>query len=254
MPASDWMPQAMPVILLLAAYLCGAIPTGYWVVKALKGIDIRTVGSGSTGATNVWRAAGKPACIFVLLCDIGKGTLPVAAGINALDNGLLSALSLPVAQWCPFMCAILALVGHSRSVFLNFGGGKSAATALGCVIAMNPLAAASSFGVFLVTVALTRYVSVGSMLAAFSSVLFTWLFGSHISYVAFCALGSTYIAVRHKANIQRLLSGTEPRIGQKSQSQSETQPAATAGNESELQASGSGASPTSTNPNESGEQ
>lgn len=229
------------VLLLLTAYLFGAIPTGYWVVKALKGVDIRTVGSGSTGATNVLRAAGKSACVFTLVVDIAKGAVPVAAAIDALNHGLITGIPAPVAQWWPFLAAIIAIIGHARSIFLNFAGGKSAATALGCVVAMNPLAAACSFTLFLSLVTLTRYVSIGSMIAAFSSAIFTWVFGGHISYVAFCTLGSIYICIRHKANIERLLAGTEPRIGQSKPAKPETEPA----RQNELEPSSSGDSQSS---------
>src|SRR5215813_1781309 len=113
--------------LIILGYLMGSLPTGYWLVKALKGIDVRTVGSGSTGATNVLRAAGKGAAAFVLLVDAAKGYLPVWLSIYLESQGLLSGTPLPDLHLIPPAVALAALVGHSKSLFLKFQGGKSAA-------------------------------------------------------------------------------------------------------------------------------
>src|SRR5437868_3924861 len=109
------------ILILLLAYFCGALPTGYWVVKALKQVDLTRVGSGGTGATNVLRTAGKGAAAFVLFVDVAKGYLPVLAAILALRNGWVPEIaSSPLGAWFPVAAAILAVVGHSKSVFLKW--------------------------------------------------------------------------------------------------------------------------------------
>jgi len=199
------------LISLVAAYLIGAIPTGFWLVKALKGVDIRTIGSGSTGATNVWRFAGRTAGISVFAIDLLKGFVPVAAGIQ-----LESALALPwPGGMLPVIMATAALIGHSKSVFINFQGGKSAATGLGTLVALNPLVAVCTFATWLAVVLLGRIVSVGSIAAVISSIIYMLWLKAPMPYVAYCIVGFVYITLRHKDNIKRLLNGTEPRIGDK---------------------------------------
>jgi acyl phosphate:glycerol-3-phosphate acyltransferase len=194
-------------LLLAFAYLAGAIPTGYWVVKAKTGVDLTQVGSGSTGTTNVLRTAGKSAAAFVFFVDILKGWAPVFLSIYAVQHGWVPELG-DAAPWLPFVVALLTLIGHSKSIFLKFKGGKSAATGLGNMIAMNPIAALCTFGIFVSVVLLTRYVSLASMIAVTCS---------GIPYITFCAVGAVYVVLRHKENIKRLLSGTEPKIGQKAE-------------------------------------
>jgi glycerol-3-phosphate acyltransferase PlsY len=197
--------------LICAAYLVGSIPTGYWLVKALKGIDIRKFGSGSTGATNVWRCVGKGAGITVFAFDLFKGILPVVAGVQ-LESGL--GLPGPVGVF-PVLMAAASLFGHSRSIFLGFQGGKSAATGLGTLLALNPLVGALTFATWLVVVAISRIVSVGSIAAVFSCIFYMALLNTPVPYVVYCVAGFFYVTLRHKENIKRLLKGTEPRIGDK---------------------------------------
>lgn len=206
-------------LLLVFAYLCGAIPTGYWVVKATKRIDLRQIGSGSTGTTNVLRTAGKSAAALVFFVDVAKGYLPVFLTIVALERGWVPELAqTPVAPWLPFVAALLALVGHSKSIFLNWQGGKSAATGLGTMMAMNLPAALCTFAIFVAVVYFSRFVSLGSMIAVGCSPVLMYLFAPHaIPYITFCACGAVYVVLRHKANIKRLMEGTEPKIGQKAQ-------------------------------------
>jgi glycerol-3-phosphate acyltransferase PlsY len=207
------------VLLIVFAYLMGSIPTGYWLVKGLKGIDLLQVGSGSTGTTNVLRTAGKGPAAVVFFVDIFKGFLPVLLAIKALEYNMvpeLTNLSPEGAQWLPFVVAIIALVGHSKSIFLNFKGGKSAATSLGVVIAMNWLAALCSFAFFVFIILVTRFVSLASMLAVSTSCFVMYYFSpDKLPYSAFCAIGGVYVVLRHRENIKRLMAGTEPRIGQK---------------------------------------
>lgn len=191
-------------LLVVLAYLLGSIPTGYWVVKAIKGIDLTKVGSGSTGTTNVLRNAGKPAAAFVFFVDIAKGFLPVWLAINYFDM-----------QWLPVIVAMVTIIGHSKSIFLNFKGGKSAATGLGTMLAMNLIAGFSCFGVFLAVLFTFKIVSLSSMLAVLSSAVLMWLVTKNIAFTTYCAIGAVYVVLRHKDNIKRLLNGTEPRIGKK---------------------------------------
>jgi acyl-phosphate glycerol 3-phosphate acyltransferase len=222
--------------LMALGYILGSIPTGYWVVKALKGIDIRTIGSGSTGTTNVLRAAGKTAALFVLIVDILKGYFPVLlaqvleeaalshlpSGLEPMPNSLLGILvgSLKAVpchdlQLVAPVVAIAALVGHSKSIFLGFQGGKSAATGLGTLFGLNALAAAETFGFWILLVALTRYVSLASMLGVTACVFFMWAAKTPPSYVGYCVFAMIYVIARHKDNIGRLLKGTEPKLGEK---------------------------------------
>ena len=204
------------ILILLLAYFCGAIPTGYWVVKALKQVDLTKVGSGSTGATNVLRTAGKAAAALVFVVDVAKGYVPVWVAILALRNGWVPEVaSSPLAPWLPVAAAILALLGHSKSIFLNWRGGKSAATGLGTLMAMNMPAALCAFAIFLTIVWFSRYVSLGSIIAVSCSAIVTYLFDpTAIPFIAYCLCGAVYVIIRHKANIRRLVDGTEPKIGQ----------------------------------------
>lgn len=205
------------LLLILLAYFVGSIPTGYWVVKATKGIDLLTVGSGSTGTTNVLRNAGKGAAAFVFIVDILKGFFPVWLSIYAGQHGWLSDVPPNLVPWIAFLVALTTLVGHSKSIFLKFKGGKSAATGLGAMGAMNFLAACGAFSVFLTVLFIGRIVSLSSITAVISAAIIMQFVSGELAYVAFCGLGAAYVVFRHKENIKRLLAGTEPKIGQKLQ-------------------------------------
>jgi glycerol-3-phosphate acyltransferase PlsY len=197
------------VLVLAGAYLLGSCPFSYWIVRWTRGIDVRSVGSGNPGATNVLRAAGKGTAVGVLLLDVLKGALPVAAA-----TALSPATSL--AAWT----ALAAVCGHVFSIFLRFRGGKGVATAAGALGALLPGSAAIAAAVFLVVVIATRYVSLGSILAALSfPVSEVWRSGSaDLGSLAPVVLVSALIVVRHRENIRRLLSGQESRLGQRSSS------------------------------------
>ncbi len=200
--------------ILLVAYILGSIPTGFWLVKALKGVDIRTIGSGSTGATNVLRAAGKGAGVFVLVADVFKGYVAVA-----LAGWLESTWSgLPFAQpyMIPAFAGLFAIIGHSRSIFLKFTGGKSAATTLGALLGMQAVGGLLTFGTWILLVATTKIVSLASIIAAISCPIWMYLVQSPPAVVAFSMAACVFVIVRHRANITRLLNGTEPKIGSKS--------------------------------------
>lgn len=201
-------------LLLLGAYLLGAIPTGYLVTQAVKGVDIRDYGSGNTGATNVFRVVGKTAGITVLVIDLFKGLLAVLlvrlvlVAIAPTYPELDSTLS-----WWITGAGLLAIVGHSRSIWLNWTGGKSAATGLGILLALHWPVGLGVAGIFGVTLALFRIVSVGSIAAAVSAVVLMLAFSQPLPYTLLAIAGSCYVILRHRANIQRILAGTEPRLG-----------------------------------------
>lgn len=198
--------------LLLLAYLAGSLPTGYWM-GLTKGIDIRTVGSGSTGATNVLRSVGKMEALVVFIVDIAKGYLPVWWAM-VLEPSLWSSLGLP-PYTIPVAVALMPVLGHSRSVFLGFKGGKSAATGLGTFLALNPLAAGIAFAAWLGVLVVWRIVSLASISAAAAAPFIAYFCGSPPTIVGFAVVGALYVIVRHRANLTRLMTGTEPRIGKK---------------------------------------
>ncbi|MBW4459856.1 MAG: glycerol-3-phosphate 1-O-acyltransferase PlsY [Nodosilinea sp. WJT8-NPBG4] len=208
------------VLLIVAAYLLGSLPTGYLVAKAIKGIDIRQHGSGGTGATNVLRTVGKGAAIAVLLIDLLKGLLAVL--LVALVWPQVTALTALDALWQPWVAVgagLMALVGHSKSVWINFTGGKSVASGLGVLIGLAwpvALGAAIAFGLAL---ALSRIVSLSSIVAAIAAGILMVVTGEPLPYAVLGALGAFYVILRHRSNIDRLLAGTEPRLGQQSSDQ-----------------------------------
>ncbi len=206
---------------LVVAYLLGSTPTGYALVKLLKGIDIREVGSGSTGATNVLRTLGKGPGAFVLLVDCLKGVLSIFLAYWLFtitsDNNLIPATVNPDI-WQPIMvtlAGLAAILGHSKSIFLGFKGGKSVATSLGILLAMNWQVGLATFGVFAVVVAISRIVSLSSICGAIAVSVLMILFGQPLPYILFGIAGGLYVIIRHRSNIERLLAGTEPKLGQK---------------------------------------
>lgn len=203
---------------LAIAYLLGSTPTGYLAGKLLKGIDLREHGSRSTGATNVLRILGPWPALVVLLVDVLKG-----AGAIVFARWFYPWLTPPAALdpqgWVPWavgLAGLAALLGHSRSIWLNFTGGKSAATGLGVLLAMSwpvGLGAAAVFGVVL---AVIRIVSLGSMLAAVAAIALISVLEQPLPYRLLVMAGGAYVILRHRANIRRLLAGTEPGLGQAS--------------------------------------
>jgi len=196
------------ILVVVAAYLLGSIPTGYLVARA-KGIDIRTVGSGNIGATNAFRILGKTAGSFVLLADALKGY--VAA--SWLCTLLLSALEVVPDQHNThhIISGICAVLGHNYTCWLKFKGGKGIATTAGVYLALAPLSVGIAIAVWVVAFFTTRYVSVASILAAVALPASVWLTQSSVLLgVVTTALGALAI-YKHKTNIQRLRAGTENR-------------------------------------------
>ena len=189
----------------IIAYLIGSIPTGYLIVKAKTGKDIRTVGSGSTGATNVKRVLGKNYFFLVMLLDAIKGSLPVILA----KMFVTVALSIGLA---PVIAAVAVIIGHSKSIFLQFKGGKSVASGVGTIIALNwmvGLIIAIVWGIITYT---TKYVSVGSIIALLISPFVMYFLHAPAAYVAYCAIGALYIVYLHRENIKRLIQGNENKV------------------------------------------
>lgn len=182
-------------------HVCGSVPSGLWLVQAFHGIDIRNYGSKNIGTTNVFRTVGPKTAVLVLIADAFKGILAVGIMSYFFHNPLLDVVT-----------ALGALLGHNYSLFLGFKGGKGVATALGLLIFMMPKVAVASFGIWLVCVLLTRYVSLGSIMAAIFTPPLAWYLGYPSAYVIFSVVAAFFAVLRHKENIHRLLTGTESKI------------------------------------------
>jgi acyl phosphate:glycerol-3-phosphate acyltransferase len=197
----------------VAAYLLGSIPTGYLVARA-KGIDIRVVGSGNIGATNVFRILGIPAGILVL---VGDGLKGFAACSWLADLVVRSfAVAPDKIDSLKIIAGICAVLGHNFTCWLKFKGGKGIATSAGVYFALAPLAAGIALGAWIIVFALSRYVSVASIVAAAALPTAVWLTkDSRFLGMVTTALGLLAI-YKHKSNIHRLLNGTEQRLGRKS--------------------------------------
>lgn len=192
-------------IVALAAYLIGSIPTGYIIVKTKTNQDIRTIGSGSTGATNVKRVLGKKWFFIVLLLDAFKGALPVILASAFVKTGAGLGLA-------PVIAAVSVIIGHSKSIFLGFKGGKSVASGVGTILALNWVAGLIIAAIWGTITYTTKYVSVGSIVALFVSPFLMYFLGAPIAYVAYCALGAVYIIYLHRENIARLIKGNENKV------------------------------------------
>lgn len=182
-------------------HICGSVPSGLWLVQAFHGIDIRNYGSKNIGTTNVFRTVGPKTAVLVLIADAFKGILAVGIMSYFFHNPLLDVVT-----------ALGALLGHNYSLFLGFKGGKGVATALGLLIFMMPKVAVASFGIWLVCVLLTRYVSLASIMAAIFTPPLAWYLGYPSAYVIFSVVAAFFVVLRHKENIHRLLTGTESKI------------------------------------------
>ncbi len=208
-----WMRDAA---LVVGAYLIGSVPFGYIFAKAVRGIDIRTEGSGNIGATNVGRVLGRGWGIVVFVLDVLKGFVPVLTAL-LVHQLKIGAAELPLAV---VLTGLAAIAGHNWPVFLRFKGGKGVATSCGVFVAVFPLGLLISLGVWVLAVAITRYVSVGSMLAGIALLVSALLLqeeplarGKFLT--AFTGLAAVLSIVRHRSNIRRLIEGTENKIGKR---------------------------------------
>lgn len=192
-------------ITIILAYIIGSIPTGYLIVKSKTGEDIRTIGSGSTGATNVKRVLGKKWFFIVLLLDALKGATPVI--LAKLFVTVFASIGL-----APVLAAVAVIIGHSKSCFLSFKGGKSVASGVGTILALNPLVGAIIAIIWATITYTTKYVSVGSIIALLISPFLMFFFHTPIAYIGYCALGAIYIVYLHRENIKRLIAGNENKV------------------------------------------
>jgi glycerol-3-phosphate acyltransferase PlsY len=206
------MPDAgVPALLVLAAYLVGAVPFGLLVPKWVAGVDVRTIGSGNIGATNVSRAIGRKWFFVVLALDAGKGV----AGVLLFPR--LAGDAAPT--WLRVACGLAAVLGHVFSPFLRFKGGKGVATAAGVIAALAPIPAAAALGVFLVVLVASRWMSLASMCAAAALAPLAVALDAGRDVALFGALVAVVVILRHKANIGRIAAGTEPRVFAKKKEQ-----------------------------------
>ena len=204
-PAACLVPVILTALLLLAiGYLLGSTPSGYLAGQWLKGIDLRDCGSGSTGATNVLRNVGKGPALVVFLVDVGKGALAV-----------LLAKSVGLNDWVQVLAGLAALAGHIWPVWLGWKGGKAVATGLGMFLGLAWPVGLASFGLFMATISLSRIVSLASVVAAIGLPVLMLVAGNSSAYVVVSLVASSMVIWRHRSNIQRLMAGTEPQIGQK---------------------------------------
>jgi len=194
----------MKILFLAGSYLVGSIPTGYIVVRLRANKDIRQFGSRSTGATNVFRLTGFLYALPVIAVDVLKGFLAPFLAMRFFGD-----LRLALAA------AVLAVLGHCFPVYINFRGGKGVATTMGAFFYLCFPGALLSVAVFVLVIALTRYVSLGSLLAAFSYPIWTLVFNRVTGIFYGSALLALIIVVRHGGNIERLITGQERKLGQK---------------------------------------
>ncbi|OGR90939.1 MAG: acyl-phosphate glycerol 3-phosphate acyltransferase [Elusimicrobia bacterium RIFCSPLOWO2_01_FULL_59_12] len=187
----------------LLSYLIGAIPTGYWLGKLWKGVDVRRRGSGNLGATNVFRVLGIGPGIVTLLVDVAKGAVPVV-WIQNVDP---DALGLAV------VAGLAAIAGHTASLFVGFRGGKGVATSAGVFAALLPVPSVIALAAFLLSLAMSRRVSVGSIVAAVTLAGTAFIFSPDPLRTYTAAAVACLVIWTHRGNIKRILAGTEPRIG-----------------------------------------
>jgi len=189
------------VAILILAYLLGSIPFGFIFAKMFGKTDIREHGSGNIGATNVLRVMGWKLALPVFVLDLLKGFCAVFLA-KALASGSL----------LPLIAGILVMLGHSFPLFLGFKGGKAAATAIGVLLALSGWVTLALFAAALLILAVTRYVSLASIVGSLLVPLFFWLFGFDLPHIIFGLAVAALVVFRHQANIKRLLSGTEPKL------------------------------------------
>ncbi|MBR6301691.1 glycerol-3-phosphate 1-O-acyltransferase PlsY [bacterium] len=193
------------VFVIIISYLIGSIPTGYLIVKLFTGQDIRTIGSGSTGATNVKRVMGKKWFFTVMILDAIKGALPVVLTIIYAtiftDIGLL-----------PVIAAVSVILGHSKSIFLKFSGGKSVASGVGTLLALNWQVGLIVAGVWAVVTWISKYVSLGSIVAIATAPLLMWILNAPLAYIIYALVAAIYVIYLHRENIKRLRDGNENKV------------------------------------------
>jgi acyl phosphate:glycerol-3-phosphate acyltransferase len=199
------MPALLDVALVAGAYLVGSIPIGILVGRGFFGVDPRSVGSGNIGAANALRALGKVGAVLVLLGDVVKGVAPTAIALFLFHRSPAAVAAVGLAT----------IVGHNWSCFLKFSGGKGVATSLGVIVILSFPAALVWAVVWLATALISRYSSLASLLATVSVPIALLVFGKPLAYVVYAVVTLVLVAWQHRANIRRLLDGSELRIGAK---------------------------------------
>jgi acyl phosphate:glycerol-3-phosphate acyltransferase len=194
----------MKIVIAVLSYLLGSVPTGYLLVRWTGHKDVRDLGSGSTGATNVLRVKGWKTALPVAVFDVLKGFLPAFLALKAFGDPGFAAL-----------CGLLAVVGHCYPFSIGFRGGKGVATSLGAYLAIALWPSLASLGLFLVAIGLTGYVSLGSVLGSIAFPAVLALTGGPWTVVAASAAIAVLVVLRHGGNIVRLLNGRERKLGEK---------------------------------------
>ena len=195
----------MNILIIFVSYLLGSLPTGFLIAKYLKNIDLRTIGSGSTGATNVLRNVGKWPALFVFLIDVGKGFIAVKIAQHYTGQGLIVVIA-----------GISAIAGHIWPIWLRGKGGKAVATGLGMFLALSWKVGLASLGIFLIVLAKTKFVSLSSISAAILLPVFMLFHLSNYmhSYFFISLIVALLVIWKHRTNITRLLKGEESKINQ----------------------------------------
>ncbi|NQV10579.1 MAG: glycerol-3-phosphate 1-O-acyltransferase PlsY [Cyanobacteria bacterium] len=212
------MNALLPLVVMLTGYLLGSIPFGWLAGRWWAGIDLRELGSGSTGATNVLRQMGKGPALVVFLLDVLKGSAAVLLAKALLQPLVITASS----DWWVVAAGLAALAGHIWPIWLGGKGGKAVATGLGLLLGLVPAVGLACFGLFLATLVVSRIVSLSSVVAALSlPLLMQGSFmgsgtGLRPAYLALAVLTTVLVVWRHRANLGRLIAGTEPKLGNKS--------------------------------------
>jgi len=212
------MPLSFAPLVLLAGYGLGSLPCGWLAGHWLAGLDIRQHGSGSTGATNVLRVVGKGPALAVFLLDVIKGTAAVLLAKALLEpQGLAAGGSSWGVDFWVVGAGLAALAGHIWPVWLGWKGGKAVATGLGMLLGLAWPVGLASFGIFLTVLSVSRIVSLSSLVAALALPLLMlgWFGpgGLRLPYLALAVLTTVLVVWRHRSNLQRILAGTEPRLG-----------------------------------------
>jgi glycerol-3-phosphate acyltransferase PlsY len=200
------------IIVAVVSYLLGSIPSGFLVAKA-RGIDIRSVGSGNIGATNVLRILGKPAGIFVMFADTLKGALAVLIAVRVIGPWFSGASGNQANEWYGVCAGVAAILGHNFTCWLSFKGGKGIATSAGVLVALVPWSLLIILAVWIVTLALTRFVSLASVFASATLPFAAWMTGESPTMILITGGLAVLAIYKHRTNIKRLLNGTESRIG-----------------------------------------
>ena len=192
------------ILVALISYLIGSVPTGYIIVKLKTNQDIRQVGSGSTGATNVKRVLGKKWFFIVMLLDGIKGMIPVFLAKYFFQGDAIGLY--------PVVASIMVILGHSKPVFLGFRGGKSVASGIGTIIALNYIVGISLAVIWRIITYISKYVSLGSIIALIFAPILMWYLKNPLCYIIYALIAAIYIIYLHRENIKRLIQGCENKV------------------------------------------